>query len=306
MDGEEVCMPRSSRDEEFSAFVQTRRSGLVRSACLLTAGDTHLAEDLVQTTLARLYVAWPKVRRAGTESAYVWRIIVNAHIDDVRRPSRRRERHVPELPELPAPPEVYPDGPRRKRSPRRAGRLAARDARGRGAAALARPQRGGDGRTDELLRGHGQEPDREGGLAAARPAQPGRHGKDPPVNDLKDLLELALSDVPGRDARVDPAADLARGRRLLRRRRQRLAGLVGVTAAVLCGVLVPLALQGSAPSHHPAPAAVASSRPQPIHSQPGQSAAPDKQSRQIRLVAWVGTQPPGYQVAWMPKGWVVQ
>jgi hypothetical protein len=126
------------------------------------------------------------------------------------------------------------------------------------------------------------------------------------VNDLKDLLELALSDAPGRDARVDPAADLARGRRLLRRRRQRLAGLAGVTAAVLCGVLVPLALQGSAPSHHPAPAAVASSRPQPTHSQSGQTTAPAQPSRQIKLVAWVGTQPPGYQVAWMPKGWVVQ
>jgi hypothetical protein len=46
-------MPRSSRDEEFSAFVQTRRTGLVRSACLLTAGDTHLAEDLVQTSVRR-------------------------------------------------------------------------------------------------------------------------------------------------------------------------------------------------------------------------------------------------------------
>ena len=103
-------MPRSSRDEEFSAFVQTRRTGLVRSACLLTAGDTHLAEDLVQTALARLYVAWPKVRRGGTESAYVWRIIVNARIDEVRRPGRRRERHVPELPEPPAPPEAFPDG----------------------------------------------------------------------------------------------------------------------------------------------------------------------------------------------------
>jgi len=72
--------------------------------------DTHLAEDLVQTALARPYVAWPKVRRAGTESAYVWRIIVNAHIDEVRRPGRRRERHVPELPESPAPPEAFPDG----------------------------------------------------------------------------------------------------------------------------------------------------------------------------------------------------
>jgi DNA-directed RNA polymerase specialized sigma24 family protein len=53
----------------------------------LAAGDTHLAEDLVQTTPARLYVAWPKVRQAGTESAYVWRIVVNAHIDEVRRPA---------------------------------------------------------------------------------------------------------------------------------------------------------------------------------------------------------------------------
>jgi RNA polymerase sigma-70 factor (sigma-E family) len=83
----------------------------VRSACLLTAGDTHLAEDLVQTALARLYVAWPRMRKAGTESGYVWRNIVNAHIDEVRRPARRRERHVPELPEAPAPPEAVTDSP---------------------------------------------------------------------------------------------------------------------------------------------------------------------------------------------------
>jgi hypothetical protein len=124
------------------------------------------------------------------------------------------------------------------------------------------------------------------------------------VNDLKDLLELALSDVSGPAGRADPAADLARGHRLLRRRR--LAGLAGLTAAVLCGVLVPLALQGSAPSHHPAPATAASSGPQPSRSQSGQTAVPDNQTRQIKLVAWVGTQPPGYQVSWMPKGWVVQ
>jgi DNA-directed RNA polymerase specialized sigma24 family protein len=102
-------MPRPTRDEDFSAFVQTKRTGLVRSACLLTAGDTHLAEDLVQTALARLCVAWPKVRRSGTEAAYVWRIIVNAHIDEVRRARRRREHHVPELPET-AGPVTFPDG----------------------------------------------------------------------------------------------------------------------------------------------------------------------------------------------------
>src|SRR5947208_15329150 len=95
MDGEEVCMPRSSRDEEFSAFVQTRRTGLVRSACLLTAGDTHLAEDLVQTALARLYVAWSKVRIAGTESAYALRILVNAVIAAVCLSLSRRVRSLP-------------------------------------------------------------------------------------------------------------------------------------------------------------------------------------------------------------------
>lgn len=91
--------PRPSRDEEFSAFVAERRAELLRSACLLTAGDTHFAEDLVQTALARLYVAWPRVRRQGTQAAYAWRIIVNAHLDEVRRPRWRREHSVPELPE---------------------------------------------------------------------------------------------------------------------------------------------------------------------------------------------------------------
>lgn len=96
-------MALSARDDEFSAFVRTSRAGLLRSACLLTAGDSHQAEDLVQTTLARLYVAWPKVRRTGTQLAYAWRILVNVHIDEVRRPRWRRERPVASPPDLPDP-----------------------------------------------------------------------------------------------------------------------------------------------------------------------------------------------------------
>jgi RNA polymerase sigma-70 factor (sigma-E family) len=94
-------MPRSSRDAEFSAFVRSHRSELLRSACLLTAGDTYQAEDLVQIALARVYVAWPKVFRTGTAVAYVRRAIINAHIDETRRPRWRRERTMPELPDLP-------------------------------------------------------------------------------------------------------------------------------------------------------------------------------------------------------------
>jgi RNA polymerase sigma-70 factor (sigma-E family) len=94
-------MTRTTRDQEFSTFVRAYRAELLRSACLLTAGDTHLAEDLVQTALAKLYVAWPKVLRTGTAVPYVRRIIINAHIDETRRPRWRRERSVPEPPDRP-------------------------------------------------------------------------------------------------------------------------------------------------------------------------------------------------------------
>ena len=128
------------------------------------------------------------------------------------------------------------------------------------------------------------------------------------MNDMKDLFELALSDIPRTSHPADPDEDLARGRRLLRRRRQRIAGLAGVTAAVLGGIVVPLSLNGSAPAaSHPVAAA---SSPVSTHpkasSSPTHATTPATQTHAIKLVAWVGTQPPGYKVDWMPKGWVVQ
>lgn len=75
-------------DVEFGAYVEQRRGHLRRTAYFL-CGDWHLAEDLVQTTLARLYVAWPRLVREGREDAYARRILVNAHHDERRRPWRR-------------------------------------------------------------------------------------------------------------------------------------------------------------------------------------------------------------------------
>jgi RNA polymerase sigma-70 factor (sigma-E family) len=92
-------LTQSLRDEEFSAFVIGRRVGMLRSACLLTAGDPHLAEDLVQTALARMYVAWPKVARSDSPDAYSRRILVNVYIDEVRRPRWRREQSVAQPPD---------------------------------------------------------------------------------------------------------------------------------------------------------------------------------------------------------------
>lgn len=93
---------RTERDEQFHRFVATRRAGLVRTATLLTAGDAHLAEDLVQSTLTKLYVAWPAFQRADNPDGYVRRTLVNALTDERRRWWRRRERTMAELPERPA------------------------------------------------------------------------------------------------------------------------------------------------------------------------------------------------------------
>lgn len=90
-------MPRTPRDTEFSTFVEGHRVELLRAARLLTVGDRHLAEDLVQTALTRLYTAWPRLREDPI--AYAHRVIINSHIDMTRRPWWRRERSVPDLPE---------------------------------------------------------------------------------------------------------------------------------------------------------------------------------------------------------------
>lgn len=93
-----------SRAMEFGAYVAQRRLHLYRSAWLL-CGDPHRAEDLVQETLTKLYLAWPRVSRADTVEAYVRRMLVNANIDESRRPWRR-ERPTAEPPDTPVPTEV--------------------------------------------------------------------------------------------------------------------------------------------------------------------------------------------------------
>ena len=93
----------ADRDAEFTAYVVQRRPRLFRLACLL-CGDPHRAEDIVQTALAKLYVAWDRAARMDGIDAYVRRIVVNAHLDDTRRPWRRE--HAREVESLDAPAAV--------------------------------------------------------------------------------------------------------------------------------------------------------------------------------------------------------
>jgi RNA polymerase sigma-70 factor (sigma-E family) len=73
---------------EFVAGRQARLRRVAYAVC----GDWDRAEDLLQISLTKLYVAWPRVRRDGREEAYVRQIIVRANLDEVRRPWWRRER----------------------------------------------------------------------------------------------------------------------------------------------------------------------------------------------------------------------
>jgi len=72
----------------FRAFAIARRPTLRRSAYLL-CGDWHRADDLVQTALVKLYVAWPRVQGDDPPDAYVQRILVRCFLDEKRRPWRR-------------------------------------------------------------------------------------------------------------------------------------------------------------------------------------------------------------------------
>jgi RNA polymerase sigma-70 factor (sigma-E family) len=76
------------RDEAFSAFVLARQ-GHLRAIAYSLCGDWHDADDLLQTALTKLYVAWPRVTRDDNPEAYVRRILVHANIDAHRRRSRR-------------------------------------------------------------------------------------------------------------------------------------------------------------------------------------------------------------------------
>ena len=88
------------RVREFTEFVTARRAALVRTAALLLAGDAAKAEDVVQTALTKLYLAWSKLR-PPTIYAYARRCVVNAANDEHRSPFRRREQVCAELPEIP-------------------------------------------------------------------------------------------------------------------------------------------------------------------------------------------------------------
>jgi len=78
------------RDREFGAFVGARSAALLRTAYLVT-GHRQSAEDLLQTALAKTYLAWNRIDSPESVEAYVRRVMVTTHVSWWRR-HRGRER----------------------------------------------------------------------------------------------------------------------------------------------------------------------------------------------------------------------
>lgn len=86
----------------FAAYMRARQPALLRTARSLTANPSD-AEDLLQTALAKTYVAWERIEDPRAVDGYVRRALVNT------RTSQWRKRKVDEfacdeLPELEAAP----------------------------------------------------------------------------------------------------------------------------------------------------------------------------------------------------------
>jgi RNA polymerase sigma-70 factor (sigma-E family) len=77
----------TSTEDEFTAYAEAASSRLLGTAFLL-CGDWHTAEDLTQTTLAKVFAAWHRISRQDAVSAYARRTLLNTYFVDCRRTRR--------------------------------------------------------------------------------------------------------------------------------------------------------------------------------------------------------------------------
>ncbi|MGW4946045.1 SigE family RNA polymerase sigma factor [Actinoplanes sp. NPDC004185] len=93
---------RAARDEEFATFVAAATPRLRRTAYLMCR-DWHLAQDLTQLTLAKMYAAWPRIWRTADLPAYSRRVLMNA-VFDLRKRRSGTELVLADLPDRPGHP----------------------------------------------------------------------------------------------------------------------------------------------------------------------------------------------------------
>jgi RNA polymerase sigma-70 factor (sigma-E family) len=95
---------RQSVEDDFREFVAARSPALLRTAYLLT-GDWATAEDLLQTALTKIFLAWKRLGEIEAIEPYARRVLVNTSISWWRR-RWHGERPTEVLPERAAPDRV--------------------------------------------------------------------------------------------------------------------------------------------------------------------------------------------------------
>lgn len=81
-------MTEQGREAEFAEFAESRADWLRRVGFLLCS-DWHRADDLVQETLTKLYVHWPRMRRVENPDGYARTVLVNTFLAEQRSPWQR-------------------------------------------------------------------------------------------------------------------------------------------------------------------------------------------------------------------------
>lgn len=84
-------MARTDDSTAYGDYVASRWASLYRTANLV-AGNASDAEDVLQTTLAKLYVRWDKIMLVDSVDAYVRRMLLNELLGVRRLQLRRREK----------------------------------------------------------------------------------------------------------------------------------------------------------------------------------------------------------------------
>jgi RNA polymerase sigma-70 factor (sigma-E family) len=81
------------KNADFDEFMNVHWASLFRTAYLLT-GDYQLAEDLLQTAFAKVYLSWSKISKMAQPVAYTRKIVTNQAMSWWRR---RSSSEVPTL-----------------------------------------------------------------------------------------------------------------------------------------------------------------------------------------------------------------
>jgi len=97
----------TTAEDEFVEFAEAVSPRLRRTAFLL-CGNWHTAEDLAQTTLAKVFASWRRIRNRDAVNAYAMRTLLNAYLAESRkkRPGELLTGTPPESPVDPPSPEL--------------------------------------------------------------------------------------------------------------------------------------------------------------------------------------------------------